>query len=227
MLRTRAQITFSTTLQLVFKRIHPWFAFRNYYFGYNTTALDLSTLTLCTHSSTSAGIKITNNLTKILGPNEFDTKIKTSRTSAPTSQCLGHIYKVECITGITPNFFLSTWNGSTNISLYSYTFDYSTDNKRYGTYLVKVALNYENSVATTALCCNVNTSSATDNLSANMQSCGSGNTILVSGNFQYTINFSYVEQVYSTKTFYLNMVRTTSGTGGFTNTSYISWTRIA
>ena len=37
-----------------------------------------------------------------------------------------------------------------------------------------------------------------------MQSCGTGNTILVGGNFQYTINFSYVEQVYSTKTFYLN-----------------------
>lgn len=196
-------------------------------FGYNSTALDLSTLTLTTHSNTSSGIKITNNLTKVYGANEFDTKIKTSRTSSPTSQCLGNIYKVECVSGITTNFFLSTWNGTTNISLYSYTFDDSTDNKRFGTYLVKVALNYENSVATTALCCNVNTINATDNLSANMQTVGTGNTMLIGGNFQYNINFSFVEQVYSTKTFYMNVTRTTSGVGGFTNTSYISWTRIA
>jgi len=196
-------------------------------FGYNPTALDLSTLTLCTHSSTSAGIKITNNLTKILGPNEFDTKIKTSRTSAPTSQCLGHTYKVECLTGTTPNFYLSTWNGSTVVNLYSYTFDDSTDNKRYGTYLVKVALNYESSTATVPMSCNVNTSSATDDLSANMQSCGKDNTILIGTNYQYNLNFSFVEPVYSTKTFYINVKRTTSGVGGFTNTSYISWTRIA
>lgn len=196
-------------------------------FGYNPTGLDLSTLTLTTHSTTSSGIKITNNLTKVFGANEFDTKIKTSRTSAPSAQCIGDIYKVQCVSGIITNFFLSTWNGTTNISLYSYTFDDSTDNKRYGTYLVKVALNYENSVATTALCCNVNTINATDNLSANMQTVGTGNTMLVGGNYQYNINFSFVEQVYSTKTFYMNVTRTTSGVGGFTNTSYISWTRIA
>lgn len=196
-------------------------------FGSNSAALDLGTLTLTTHSTTSSGIKITNNLTKVFGANEFDTKIKTSRTSTPSAQCLGDIYKVQCVSGIITNFFLSTWNGTTNISLYSYTFDDSTDNKRFGTYLVKVALNYENSVATTALCCNVNTINATDNLSANMQTVGTGNTMLVGGNFQYNINFSFVEQVYSTKTFYMNVTRTTSGVGGFTNTSYISWTRIA
>jgi len=111
--------------------------------------------------------------------------------------------------------------------LYSYTFDDSTDNKRYGTYLVKVALNYESSTATVPMSCNVNTSSATDDLSANMQSCGKDNTILIGTNYQYTLNFSFVEPVYSTKTFYINVKRTTSGVGGFTNTSYISWTRIA
>ena len=73
----------------------------------------------------------------------------------------------------------------------------------------------------------MNTSNATDALSANMQTCGSGNTMLIAGNFQYNINFSFVEAVYSTKTFYMNVSRTTSGVGGFTNTSYISWTRIA
>ena len=197
-------------------------------FAYNNSAIDLSTLTLTSHSSTGSGIKISNNLTKVFGANEFEKEIKTSTTDPPGSQCLGQIITIQRF--VFPNLnWNAAWTGTApNVNLYSYTFDNSTADKRYGTYMVQFQLVYTNTTAQKDFIANINEVSAATELSPFMTVCGNTNVQNYGGTFYYSIFVTMTIQIYGTKTLYFNCkLGSTGGTGSFTDDSYVRFIRIA
>jgi hypothetical protein len=181
--------------------------------GRDSATLDTAVLTLTTHSNTNCGIRITNNTLNMRGTIAMFNGLTANNFQPTDSTYIGYSNQIAT----------ASWTalpGAAQAQLYSFVFDNGA-NYKYGTYRIEFMVRYTSTVNTQSGNFNFDTTSATTN-SLRMEARNS-NGILIGTTYYYNFNLSFVDKIYSNKTWYFNGA---SNIATLDTNSYVQITRI-